>query len=236
MSDRGDMLTGMGDARVLDLPLYSLTEAGRLLGVRSVTLKRWLEGYTARGTRHPPIIRPEPTGAEAVTWGEFVEAGFLHEYRTEMPLQQLRPLVDGMRQEFGVRYPLAHFRPLVDASKRQAVMRLQELTQTPSELFIVRWWNQQIQWSEPVEDFLHKVEFDPLDAVARRMFPLGREVPVAIDPELSFGIPQVRGVRTEVIVELLDAGEPREVVARMWGMEEQEVEAALTWERHLKAA
>jgi uncharacterized protein (DUF433 family) len=236
MSDGRDILLGMEDAQVLDLPLYSVTEAGRLLSVLPVTLKRWLEGYTARGTTHPPILRPEPTGEDSVTWGEFVEAGFLHEYRTEVPLQQLRPLVNEMRREFSVRHPLAEFQPLIDKSKRQVVLRLQELTKTPESLFIVRWWNQQLQWSEPVEDFLHKVEFNPLDGVARRMFPLGREVPVAIDPELSFGVPQVRGVRTEVIVELLDAGEPRQVVAQMWGMNEQEVDAALKWERHLKAA
>ncbi len=236
MSDSGDRVRDVDDAQILDLPLYSITEAGRLLGIRPITLRRWLEGYTARGSAHPPIIRPEPTGAEAVTWGEFVEAGFLHEYRAEMALQQLRPLVDGMRKEFRVQYPLAQFQPLVDRAARQAVMRLQELTSTPDALLIVRWWNQQLQWSEPVEGFLHKVEFNPFDAVARRMFPLGRDVPVTIDPQLSFGVPQVRGIRTEAIVELLEAGEPREVVARMWGLDDQEVEAARTWERRLKAA
>jgi len=224
------------DAQVLDLPLYSVTEAGRLLSINPVTLRRWLNGFTTRDTTYQPIIRPEPSASDAVTWGEFVEAGFLHEYRTHVSLQQIRPVVEGMRQEFGVRYPLAHFMPLVDPLKRQVVLRLQELTGIPDELFIVRWKNQQLQWSAPVESFLFKVEFDPLDAVARRMFPLGRDVPVTIDPKRSFGVPQVRGVRTEAIVELLDAGESPEAVARMWGMDEQEVEAALTWERHLKAA
>jgi hypothetical protein len=127
VSDGRDILTSVDDgAKVLDLPLYSVTEAGRLLGVLPVTLKRWLEGYTARGTTHPPIIRPAPTGADSVTWGEFVEAGFLHEYRTEIPLQQLRPLVDEMRREFGVRHPLADFQPLIDKSKKQAVLLLQD--------------------------------------------------------------------------------------------------------------
>jgi len=231
-----DNLSGVNDAQILDLPLYTVTEAGRLLGIRPVTLKRWLEGYTARGTAHPPIIRPEPTGTEAVTWGEFVEAGFLRAYRSEMALQQLRPLVAGMRTEFGVRYPLAHFQPLVDRSKREAVSRLQEELGTPDVAVIVRWRNRQLQWAEPVEELLSTVEFDPFDAVARRMFPLGRDVPVAIDPELSFGVPQVRGIRTEAIVELLDAGEPQEVVAQMWGLEDREIEAARKWEGYLKAA
>lgn len=171
-----------------------------------------------------------------MTWGEFVEAGFLHEYRTRMPLQKLRPLVERMRARFGVRYPLAQFKPLVDHSSREAVARIQAETETPEELYIVRWIDDQLQWSASVEEFLDKVEFDPLDAVARRMYPLGRSVPVAIDPERSFGVPQVRGIRTEIIVDLLDAGEATGTVARMWGMDEQEVEAARTWERRLRAA
>jgi uncharacterized protein (DUF433 family) len=236
VSDRGDKLTGVDESEVLELPLYSVTEAGRLLGVEPVTLKRWLEGYSARGTLHPPIIRPEPTKSDSVTWGEFVEAGWLHEYRTRMPLQKLRPLIERMREKFGVRYPLAHFRPVVDLSSREAVYRIQSETHTPEELYIVRWFDDQLQWSAPLEQFLDKVEFDPLDAVARRMYPLGRSIPVTIDPERSFGVPQVRGIRTEVIVDLLDAGEATETVARMWGMDEQEVEAARIWERRLRAA
>lgn len=228
-------MSGMDDARVLELPLYSVTEAGRLLGVLPATLKRWLEGYNARGTRHPPIIRPEPTGSDSVTWGEFVEAGFLHEYRTRLPLQRIRPLVDAMREQFEVAHPLAHFQPLVDKQKRETLSDLQMLTDTPEALYLVRWSDQQLLWAQPVLRFLDKVEFDPY-AVARRVFPLGKEVPVIIDPRRSFGIPQVRGVRTEAIAELLEAGEPAEAVAGMWGLEMGEVDAARTWERHLKAA
>jgi uncharacterized protein (DUF433 family) len=224
------------DAEVLDLPLYSVTEAGRLLDIQPVTLRRWLEGYSARGTAHPPIIRAERTGSDAVTWGEFVEAGWLREYRTHMTLQKLRPLVEKMRRRFGVRYPLAEFQPLVDRSKREAVDRLQSEAGTPDPLVIVRWIDGQLGWTDPVERFLEKVEFDPLDAVAKRMYPLGREVPIAIDPKRSFGVPQIRGVRTETIAELLDAGETPESVARMWGMDLHEVEAARTWESRLKAA
>jgi len=236
VSDAGDRLARVDESDVLELPLYSVTEAGRLLGLAPVTLKRWLEGYSARGTPHPPIIRPERTGSDSVTWGEFVEAGWLREYRTRMPLQKLRPLVDRMRERFQVKYPLAHFQPVVDLSSREAVDRIQSETNLPEELYLVRWVDDQLMWSAAVEGFLDKVEFDPLDAVARRMYPLGREVPVAIDPERSFGVPQVRGIRTEVIVELLDAGEAPQTVARMWGMDAREVEAARTWERSLRAA
>lgn len=37
VSDGGDILNGVDDAHVLDLPLYSVTEAGRLLRVVPAT-------------------------------------------------------------------------------------------------------------------------------------------------------------------------------------------------------
>ena len=33
------------------------------------------------GETYPPVVREEPTGDEAVTWGEFVETRLLSEYQ-----------------------------------------------------------------------------------------------------------------------------------------------------------
>ena len=44
--------------------MYLLPEAARLLRINTTTLKRWLEG----DERLPPVIRPQATGSDAVTW------------------------------------------------------------------------------------------------------------------------------------------------------------------------
>lgn len=47
-----------------------------------------------------------------VTWGEFVELGYLRQYRRkEVPFQRLRPVIEALRQEFGTPYPLAAAKP-----------------------------------------------------------------------------------------------------------------------------
>ncbi|MDP8929408.1 MAG: helix-turn-helix domain-containing protein [Actinomycetota bacterium] len=116
-------------AELLERPLYSTSEAARLLGLSTQTLRRWLEGYIARGVRYPPVIRPKSTSDDEVSWGEFVEAGFLREYRhLGVSLQRIRPFVEALREEFEVIYPLAHFRPAVDPDARELVMRLQQMT------------------------------------------------------------------------------------------------------------
>jgi uncharacterized protein (DUF433 family) len=86
-----------------------------------------------------------------------------------------------------------------------------------------------------VKEFLEKVEFNPAGVVSR-FFPMGTDVPVVIDPEVSFGVPQIRGIRTELVAESVDAGEPLDMAARSWDLDLGEVEAALSWERSITAA
>ncbi|HEV8682569.1 MAG TPA: DUF433 domain-containing protein, partial [Actinomycetota bacterium] len=220
------------DRAVLDRQMYAVREAARLLGIPAARLRRWLNGAVVQGRPYPPVIRIKPTGSEDVTWAEFVEAGFLREYRgRRVPLQRLRPFIDALRDDFQVEYPLAHFKPAVDEASRELVLRAQEKVNLEDQLALIRRHGRrggawQLQWAAPVQKFLEKVEFDPY-GVAERMRPLGGTVPVVIDPEVQFGIPQVGGVRTEAITEAFaevgDAGK----VAKLWKLDVREVLAAL---------
>ncbi|HUF14806.1 MAG TPA: hypothetical protein VMQ46_02845 [Acidimicrobiia bacterium] len=117
---------------VLDRELYTIGEAARLLRVPASTLRWWLEGRD----HYPPVIRMEATGASTVTWGEFVEAGFLREYRKARSLQLLRPVIDTLREEFDAPYPLAHFKPFVGPGL-QLTLEAQRTADLPDDLAIV---------------------------------------------------------------------------------------------------
>lgn len=220
----------------IDRPLYSIGEAARLLQLPSQTLRRWLEGAKVKGTYYKPVIREESTGSDAVTWAEFVEAGLLGRYRDrDVPLIKMRPFIEATRAEFGVPYPLAHFKPLIEG--RELVYRLQEKAELDPELYLVRpARGGQLQWAHPVAEFLERVEFAPDADYIARIYPLGKAQPVVIDPEVSFGIPQVGGVRTELILESLEAGESPRETAKEWGLRLAEVKAAAQYERGLAAA
>ncbi len=220
---------------VLDRPLYSIGEAARLLALPDMTLRRWLEGAKREGKFYKPVIRVEPTGSDAVTWAEFVEARLLSYYRDRnVPLQKMRPFIEVSRAERGVPYPLAHFKPMIE--NRGLAYRLQQESALHPALSLVRpAEGGQLQWEKPVEEFLEKVEFTGADFVTR-LHPLGVDQPVAIDPEVSFGIPQVSGVRTELISESLEAGESVQQTAKSWGLEVGDVVAAARFERTLGLA
>lgn len=215
---------------MLNRPLYSFAEAARLLDLSASKLRSWVDGTVRKGVEYPPVIRPRRTGNDYVTWAEFVEAGFLREYRTRLSLQRLRPLIEAMRQDFGVPYPLAHFRPFVDPKAKQLLVPLQERLGVDEELQLVvragpgSW---QLTWAAPVMRFLEKVDLDE-DGVVIRLFPVGS--PVTIDPEVAFGVPQVHGIRTETIAEAYATGETVEAIASSWDLATSDVEAALRWE------
>jgi hypothetical protein len=66
---------------ILERPVYGISEAARHLGLRGDRTRAWLDGYDRNGVNYPPMIRERSTGADVVTWGEFVELGYLREYR-----------------------------------------------------------------------------------------------------------------------------------------------------------
>lgn len=212
---------------VLDRELYTVGEAARLLRVPASTLRWWLEGRD----QYAPVIRPEPTGGGAVTWGEFVEAGFLREYRKSRSLQRLRPVIDKLRESFGVPYPLAHFKPFVGPGL-QLTLEAQRSAGLPEDLTIVyEIMTGQLVLAYPARDFVRRVDFaESGEQWAQRIHPAGRGSPVVIDPGFSFGAPTIRGIKTGAIAELVEAGEPPEAVAGDFALDLIEVKAAVSYE------
>lgn len=218
----------MTDITVLDRPLYSLTEAARILRVPASTLRWWLEGRDD----YPPVIRVSPTGSTEVTWGEFVEAGLLREYRErDVPLQRLRPVIDKLREEFDVPYPLAHFKPFIGPG-RKLLFEAQKIADLPAGSgLVLALEDGQFVLDGRVAAFLERVEFSDDEAQwARRLHPAGKRSPVVIDPEMSFGSPTVRGIRTDVLVEMVEAGESPDEVAAQYDLPILELKAALAYE------
>lgn len=212
-----------------------MPEAAGLLGLRVDRARAWLDGYESRGVRYPPVIRVEPTGDDIVTWGEFVELGYLREYRRKgVPLQRLRPVIDELRREFGTPYPLATAKPYVYG--RELVLELQERNDIPLSIAIVVSSGQTVALADEAMRFLKKVEFDPPDdGDVRRLRPAGPASPVVIDPLVRFGRPSVHGVSTVRLWELHDAGESIEEIAEGYDLTEDLVRSAVAYEEQQRS-
>jgi len=223
----------MADVVTLERPVYGMTEAAELLALRPDRVRAWLDGTSRKGVWYEPVIRPSHTGSDIVTWGEFVELGYLREYRrANVPLQRLRPVIEALRELYQTLYPLAHARPYVD--DRELVLVAQEDHDLPSAIaMVIRTGQQQLILAAPAERFFRKVEFSPANGrapVAVRLRPAGPASPVVIDPRFNFGHPTVDGVGTDRLWELNDAGVALEDIAESYDLDLNDVKAAVSYE------
>jgi uncharacterized protein (DUF433 family) len=212
-----------------DEPIYTIAEAARLLRVKANTLRYWLDGMTRGERRYEPVIRRLPTGSGEVSWPEFIEAGWLSEYRrAKVALPELRSFVSLARDRFGVEYPFATAPPLT--SGRDLVYELQDQSALPSALQLVRYRDEQLVLTEVGQLFVGKVDFDVETTGALRYWPRGRDRLVVIDPLVNYGAPTVNGISTAALFEQLRAGQDFDHVASDWDVAVDVVKRALEWE------
>jgi len=213
-------------AQVLEREIYDVVDAARFLALPARTLRNWLNGYKARGKAYRPVLRERTTGSDILTWGEFVEAGFLSEYRRaqRIPLPEIRDYIDGWRCRLGVPYPLAHQQPY--AGPGPHLMDRAEAAR--GDLVVHRFHDGRLTLTPWARQFVRKVEFTR--SVASRYWPCGRDQLVVIDPRRSFGMPTVEGIRTEVLYEMFAAGDPMDEIAEGYDLDREQVEAAVRFE------
>jgi uncharacterized protein (DUF433 family) len=216
------------DVALLEREVYSEAEASRHLGMPQSTLHYWLEGGTRGRKTYLPIIRDEATGSRIVTWGEFVEAGLLRQYRNEkVPMVQLRLFIQTLRDEMGVPYPLAHARPWI--SGRELLREAQDRSGLGTDYWLVA--SDQLVLTFPGEAFMRRVRWDERGEVVSGYRPqLEPGSPVLIDPLVRFGRPSVKGVSTEAIADEIESGASMQEAADDFGLEVADVRWAYAFE------
>lgn len=221
---------------VLGQEMYTEQEAARLLRVQRGTLHYWLEGGDRRGVTYKPVVRPEPTGRNAVTWAEFVEAGWLREYRRthQIPMRELRAFIEKLRERFDIPFPLAHAQPLV--SGKQLVREVQTETNLDADFCLVAEANGQLLLTAPGASFVKRVEFDEHGQAARWRPHSDERSTVRIDPTVRFGRPSVGGVSTAVLWEEYEAGAGESELAETFALPRADVTWALAYESTARAS
>jgi uncharacterized protein (DUF433 family) len=221
---------------VLDREMYTLSEGARLLNMSPTTLWWWLDGGERGGRHYRPVIRPEPTGVRTVTWAEFVEAGFLRQYRSkEVPLRELRAFIRQLRDDFGTPYPLAHSRPFVGDGMRLVLAAQDEVGLEPDFCLVAVVGHQRLLLTAPSDAFLTRVDWDQDVASAWRPHDDPRS-PVRISPQVRYGSPAVGSISTSVIWEHLEGDESFAEVANQFDLTINDVRWAHAYETSARTA
>lgn len=194
-----------------------------------------MEGGERRGKTYKPIIRLEPRGARSVTWAEFVEAGLLRQYRRthNVPMAELRAFIDLLRDRYGVPYPLADRRPYV--ADHQLVLEAQDEAGLSPDYCLVAAVRGQTILTPASAAFVERVAWDGDMAVGWRPHD-DPHSPVRMTPDVRFGKPAIKGIRTEVLWEHAEAGEDDDEIADAFGLDVPDVRCALAYETSARAA
>jgi uncharacterized protein (DUF433 family) len=90
-------------------------------------------------------------------------------------------------------------------------------------------------WDAVLDPFLDTLDYQ--NDLARRWWPLGKDELVVVDPAYGFGSPVIvgSGLRTKLVAERREVGDPSEVIAYDFSLTPEQVESALKLEDKLAA-
>lgn len=222
---------------LLERPVYTYREVDRLLGLNPDTSKRWINGYRRNGRAYDPIVRETPTDDKWVTWGEFIEARLLSEYRdvNEIKIIRMRRVVAALRDYYHRRYPLAYSRPFVEVADREVLARIQEETGLDSQLWMVVDTGQ-YTLAPRTGRFVQATTYGPdpdapeeKDEVAREVSIDPRYPDVKLNPMLRSGRPTIAGrnIYIATLAGMVLDGDPVSKVSGWYELTEDQVQQAV---------
>jgi uncharacterized protein (DUF433 family) len=179
-------------------PMYTISDAAHLAHVAPVTVRRWLHGYAPDPRypewRSPPVFGPNDATVSLVSFLQLIEIVVASDFRkiSHLKLEVVRDAHANLRTEKGIEYPFAHveLESLGDHVVRwlQGEARAQAID-APAQFSLPGLIEQRTH--EMVERRLSELDFER--KLAARWYPVGKEIPIVVDPLYSAGLPTVVG-------------------------------------------
>ena len=210
-------------------PTYAIAEAARYCGISPQSVARWRAGYTYPTLMGPrrsgPLTGGRPTGL--LTFTELIEVKVVAAARKAgVTMRAVRRAITAAQGAYGER-PLMTVSFSTDG--RELFTRELEADGPTRYVNLSRYG--QVAW-EHIRDVLRDLEYDDETGLALRWFPVGKDLPIVIDPQVSFGRPYVlhKGVSTDAVLSRFRARESLEGIADDLDLTQDEAEAALRFE------
>jgi len=205
-------------------PLYTIAEAAHLAHVSPMTVRNWLYGYHTKDRDVLPILG-EQEKKPLVSFLEFVEIIIARGFRkNHISLPRIRDAHDFAEKEWGINYSFAHMKlePLGGH-----ILHRFDAEQPGRSLATLDTKLQ--QWTLPglVIERLHEFDYE-LDFVSR-WHPVGKGVPIVVDPQVNAGLPtfENRRITVQTIYKRWKAEYPISVIASDLKLKRYEIEEIL---------
>ncbi len=172
-------------------PMYTFSEAAHLADVSPGTVRNWLFGYSTRDRETEPLFSPPADQGAMVSFIQLIEivvAGRLRKaerasYRTVYQAYQ------NARQHYHYEYPFAHI--ALTAIGKHIVHYIRG-TRPGASLQAL---DALSQWTIPglveIQAVVDQLDYE--HELASKWWPVGRDVPIVVDPQFSSGVPTIAG-------------------------------------------
>jgi uncharacterized protein (DUF433 family) len=205
---------------VARLPVYSLSEAARLVGVARSKAQRWMRGYTRQTPAGPRLSEPiiAADARDAVSFLDLVELRFVAAFVSAgVSVQTIRKVLEETK-DLEPDHPFSRQTFYTDG-KAIFIKSLGRILESGSGG----------QYAMLIDQVFKR--FDFTDGQVSVYYPAD-DRSVRISPAHSFGAPTVAGtsIRTAVLYDAYIAEGSREAVAEWFGLSLGNVEAAIDFE------
>ena len=208
--------------RRLYLPAYRTSEASMLAQTHWQTVSRWFHG-------HRQVFVGAKRARAPLSYLQLVEVAFVASFRAAgVSLQRVRKAQEYLSKVFQVEYPFAQLELKTDGV--HVLKELEEREEGQGVRLVVADRAGQEAWPQLIAERI--AQFDYAYELALTWHPRGQEVPIVVDPRISFGAPIVEqaGVATWVLRERYQAGESLDELEDDFGVTPTELMAALKFE------
>ena len=182
-----------------NLPAYTVSETAKLAGTTAPTVRRWFWGNEIApvfGEQSRPA--EQPAAISFLMLAEIVVAVKFR--RSNVKLETIRQAHAFARDFLDVSHPFAfsEFEPLGGHIMHKFSLQ----TGKPALYRALDTDGMQVALPLPVLERVKQLDFIEEKGFAARWFPLGRRVPVVVDPRFAAGRPSIagRGIRAETIL------------------------------------
>lgn len=211
-----------------EVPIYTVAEAARHLGVPESTFRTWSHGYT----RSPPSNSPRipgfvtthqaPKGHPVIPFVGLVEGMVAAAFRKAgVSLQQIRRALIILEEQIGLEHALASRNLFTDGAH---ILYDYAQREGNDELAVVV--TGQRVFSGVVRDYLKRITYATDDYASRLVLPVTSKFVIEVDPLRNFGRPRFihGGAPVAVVLDRFKAGESMGGVAADFGLEQTDIE------------
>ncbi len=205
--------------------MYTFSEAAHLAHVSPGTVRNWLLGNQQCG--RPPLFNAQENQGPMVSFLQLIEIMVAGNFRKaeHVSFDRVRRAYANAQRIWHLEYPFAHLR--LQAIGGHVVRLMHE--DAPDTSFQAV--DEPGQWTIPglVIETILQLEYE--QDFAAKWYPVGKQVPIVVDPRISSGLPTIigRGVTVQAIRARFKANQKIDFIAQDFALDRSVIEEAIRY-------